>query len=155
MPPEDRIELFHQWATKYFDHGLPIAAETLVYRASPDSPSTLSNMSPAERAESTSDALGMPGGTDTLASKLCIATGMYQLLRTAAFYPDDKDVSSWREVEARVVWCDKSVWMTPWSARGVQEEIEESRRLRRSMRTVSLVCIKGANHFVRPLASSD
>ncbi|KAI0682296.1 Alpha/Beta hydrolase protein [Cerioporus squamosus] len=153
LPPEERIKRFHDWAAAYFPHGDPIEADTLVFHDTLDGPSSLKNMTSREQAESTHEAPGhSPNGSDTLIAKMCATHGLYNELKNATFYPTagkpaDEARDPWRDVELRVVWCDQSLWAIPWVAKGMATELEEAKRTGRDVRRVSLVRLRGGNHF--------
>ena len=157
VPPEERVERFHQWAAAYFPHGDPITADTLVFHDDPDGLSSLKNMTSEEQAESTHETPGhIPDGSDTLTAKLCATYGLYRELKDMAFYPSSRTAADeasdpWRDVEVRVIWCDQSLWAIPWVAKGMATELEEAERTGTPTRRVSLVRVRGGNHFVGAL----
>ncbi len=155
VPSEQRVERFHDWAAAYFPHGDPIEADTLVLRDTPDGPSSLKNMTSQEQEDSTHEPPGqIPDGSDTLTAKLCAIHGLYKELKDAAFYPTAAGTRAgdahdpWRDLELRVVWCDQSLWGIAWAAKGMASELEEAKRTGVDVRRVSLVRLRGGNHFV-------
>ncbi|RPD55341.1 hypothetical protein L226DRAFT_491832 [Lentinus tigrinus ALCF2SS1-7] len=153
VPLEKRAQRFHEWAAAYFPHGDPVEADTLVLYDDPEGSSSLKNMTPEELAESTHEPPGhIPDGSDMLTAKLCATHGLYEELKDAAFHPSSASGEGelrdpWRDVELRVVWCDQSIWGIPWVAKNIAAELEESKRTRTDTSRVSLVRLRGANHF--------
>ncbi|RDX41295.1 hypothetical protein OH76DRAFT_1412218 [Lentinus brumalis] len=153
VPPEERVKRFHDWAAAYFPHGDPIEADTLVLRDTPDGPSSLKNMTAREQEVSTHEPPGqIPDGSDTLTAKLCAIHGLYKELKDAGLYPTAGAVAGpardpWGDVELRVVWCDQSLWGVVWVAKGMATELEEAKRTGVDARRVSLVRLRGGNHF--------
>ena len=109
-------------------------------------------MSAEERTANVCEAPGaIPDGSETLTAKLCAENGIYKDLKEKAFYlpsQTGEDSGRWRDVELRVVWCDRSVWAMVLASRGVEDELAEAARTGRETRKISLVRLRGANHFV-------
>lgn len=151
LSPEASVARAHEWLAAYYTHGDPIEPDTLMLRDTPDQPSTLANMSPEERAESTYEAPGLIGdgpgvGSDLALGKVLANYGLGKRLRESALYLAKDDY--WRDVELRIVWCDRSIWAMPWAARSVAAELEEAKKAGKATRKVSIVRIRGGNHFV-------
>ena len=53
-----------------------------------------------------------------------------------------------RDVEVRVVWCERSVWEMVLAGWNIKTEMEDARLKGRTVRNVSAVCLRGGNHFV-------
>ncbi len=154
IPFAERRDAFHRWVTQYFQHGEPIAAETLALRDGLKEPSsTLDRVSEDELAECLH---GEPGdllsGSDTLTVKLCMVHGVFTSLKDGTFYlppaQDEDGTDGWRDVEVRLMWCDQSIWTMVWGPPGVSKELKEAREAGRSTRNISFVRLRGANHFV-------
>ncbi|KAI0744998.1 hypothetical protein C8Q76DRAFT_605350 [Earliella scabrosa] len=52
-----------------------------------------------------------------------------------------------RDVEVRVVWCERSIWETVLAGWNIKTEMEDARSKGRTVRNVSAVCLRGGNHF--------
>ncbi len=112
-------------------------------------------MTSQEQEESTHEPPGqIPDGSDTLTARMCATHGLYKELKDTGFYPTaNAGVAGpahdpWRDVELRVVWCDHSVWGIAWVVKGMASELEEAKRTGVDVRRVSLVRLRGGNHFV-------
>ena len=154
IPFAGRTEALHQWLTRYYHHGEPIAADTLDFRDGLKEPSsTLDRMSEDELVESVH---GEPGdllsGSDTLTVKMCYVHDLYAPLKDGALYlpptQDENGTDGWRDVEIRLMWCDQSLWSMVWGQLLFAEELKEARATGRSTRKVSFVRLRGANHYV-------
>jgi hypothetical protein len=69
-------------------------------------------------------------------------------LRSRLLYPSDIK-NSWANKEVRYIWCDMSPWVAPWGFWKLQEELEDAKKLGKSFRTISVLRLRGCNHFVR------
>ena len=154
IPFAERTEALHQWLTRYYHHGEPIAADTLDFREGLKEPSsTLDRMSEDELAESVH---GEPGdllaGSDTLTVRMCYVHDLYAPLKDGALYlpiaQDENGTDCWRDVEIRLMWCDQSLWSMVWGQLLFAEELKEARAAGKSTRKVSFVRLRGANHYV-------
>lgn len=55
---------------------------------------------------------------------------------------------AWRNVELRMVWCEKSVMQVPYGMVLLGLELEEARKKGAWLRDVRIVRVKEGNHFV-------
>jgi hypothetical protein len=94
-----------------------------------------------------------PDGTDIFHMAIPIQTGLAAENRHRLFYRDldlsEPGTSHWDTLPIQYLWCDSAAWSTPYSARLMGEELDEAKKdSRRWTRDVSMVPLRGSNHFV-------
>ncbi|RPD78506.1 hypothetical protein L226DRAFT_457815 [Lentinus tigrinus ALCF2SS1-7] len=141
----------YDWVSGYFTHGDTL--ETLsMHTPARDQPPTMARMTTAELARCLHRAPGDEGGSDELLVVGGHRTGAFGDLWQAALELAGPravgDRNDLREVEVRVVWCDRSTWETTHAAWCVAAELEGAREKGRLVRKVTLARVRGANHFV-------
>ncbi|KAI0641977.1 Alpha/Beta hydrolase protein [Trametes meyenii] len=153
---EERGKEFIKWITAYFSHGN--TTETFERRAAAKiPPSTLANISQEEYKATMYPPAGTRGGSDFNLLYGCHALRVYETLRKGAFFLptsgrsvlDGKPLigDDWRDVEVRYAWGDHSVWECPYAARAMRQEIDAARRGGKAVRNVTILRVRGANHF--------
>ncbi len=160
LDPADRTRVFANWVSGYYVHGDTL--NTLERRRPLTSPPpTLFTLTDADRAAALYPAPGDPGGSDALLLVGGIQSGLFAALferalalPTAQAEDNDEDqfTDGWANVEVRNVWCDRSVWEMPWSVWNLRAKLESEKEAGRALRDVTLLRLKGANHFVSPMA---
>ncbi|KAF4981672.1 hypothetical protein FZEAL_2559 [Fusarium zealandicum] len=148
IEPQDRPEAFFKWVSGYYTHDF--ATGTLERRSpSTDVSSTVARMTPEEmQACVHADAAGAEG-TDSKHFALGLATDLHSHLRRRVFFHDNgKDQQDhWDKLPIQYLWCDRSVWETPWGAGKLREELDSSEQAGKKHRDVQIVRFEGANHF--------
>ncbi|TFK94529.1 alpha/beta-hydrolase [Polyporus arcularius HHB13444] len=156
IDPAGRTRVFANWVSGYYVHGDTL--DTLERRTPLTSPPpTLSTLTDADRAAALYPAPGDPGGSDALLLVGGIQSGLFAaLFERALALPtaqadsdgEDQVTDAWANVEVRNVWCDRSVWEMPWSVWNLRAKLESEKKAGRALRDVTLLRLKGANHFV-------
>ena len=147
------MEERYDWISGYFTHGDTV--DTLsMYTPAEDRPATSDRMTTAELAHSLYRTPGEEGGSDELLMIGGYRTGAFRDLWKAALeLAPTGGGNDLRDVEVRVVWCDRSVWETTHAAWTVAAELEGAREKGRAVRRVQLTRVRGGNHFVSALES--
>ena len=111
-------------------------------------------MSKEQISALTHERAGESDSSDVLTMQMYGRYGLFGRLKDKAFYlgMGHDAAHRWDDVEARVVWCDHSHWPSVWTARTVAAELGEA--LVSWRRRISLVRLRGANHFVSPCVKS-
>ncbi|KAI0712946.1 hypothetical protein C8T65DRAFT_646206 [Cerioporus squamosus] len=124
----------HDWLSGYYTHGSTV--DTLAFRTpARDRPPTIERMTIAERA----NCLYRAG----------VFRDLWQAALELAAVGDGRlRGNDLRDVEVRVMWCDRSVWETTHAAWCVAAELEDAREKGRLVREVHLARVRGGNHFV-------
>ena len=143
-----------EWVSGYFDHGDTVSA--LERRRPMEDPvPSLRNVAPEDLQKMIFPAPGLAGGTDQMLVIGGHSSGFFGELWKQAFEISSTESESgkdeWRDLEFRLVWCDRSVWECVHGAWGVQAEVAEAREKGRLVRDVKFTRIRGGNHFVSPL----
>ncbi|TBU49451.1 hypothetical protein BD309DRAFT_851425 [Dichomitus squalens] len=152
IPAEKRAQLFAEWVTAYFHQGdVPEQYESRRYLASP--PPTFTVMTEEERQSTQHHTPGdSRGGSDHLLMGSGYESGLFASLRKNALRLPPPNAflvgDAWKDVEVRNLWCDHSFWLALWNEVNLRREIEEERRAGISLRPVTFVRVRGANHFV-------
>ena len=145
IPLPERPLAFGRWVSGYFMHGESL--ETLELRTPADEPRpSILNFSPEEFAQVFHPGPAGHEGSDLLLLNAGIATGLNKRMKDEGLYPQGEDV--WRDVEVRYLWCDRSVFEVPVGMWGLRKELEEEKEAGRPVRNVTIVRLRGANHFV-------
>ena len=84
----------------------------------------------------------LPSGSDMLTVKLRSVHELYPPSRTRVFYlpPPDQNkggANGWRDVEVRLMWCDRSIWARVWGPRRIPEELKEAKAAGRLTQNIS------------------
>lgn len=159
------------WITGYYDHSLPPS-----YPSTPLTdpklelsntrlaipPPTITAIPPEELQTVFYAPPAMPDGSDMMLYTAGQQLGLFEDMRRKAIYvtsPEDVTVEGkkWRaSVDVRVIWCDHTVWGMPWGIPKLYREIEDA-KARKELRVgkVSLVRMRGSNHYVRASAYPD
>ncbi|KAL1947095.1 hypothetical protein VTO73DRAFT_14056 [Trametes versicolor] len=156
IQPIERPAAFDQSIGNYFTHGDPWThgGAALEHRSqAPDIVSTTARMSVTELAVCAHPRPAQVGGSDYHLIGVCVEHGTYGALKDGSMYLQDsqEDADAWSAVEVRVVWCDRSPWEMVWAVYLLDEEIKEAWAAGKPLRNISLVRLKGANHFVGAL----
>ena len=151
--PDFDVEERYDWISGYFTHGDTV--DTLsMHTPAADRPATSDRMTTAELANSLYRTPGEEGGSDELLMIGGYRTGAFRDLWKAALeLAPTGGGNDLRDVEVRVVWCDRSVWETTHAAWMVAAELRDAREKGRAVRRVSLTRVRGGNHFVSALNS--
>ncbi|KAI0332745.1 hypothetical protein GY45DRAFT_1344498 [Cubamyces sp. BRFM 1775] len=155
---EERGRVFTNWITSYYSHGETL--DTFERRkALQVPPPTLANMSTEDFHSTVHVPPGVPGGSDWMLLHGCFTFGIYSKLRTGAFalspgqngdHGAARPVGDeWRDVEVRYIWGDHSIWEAPYGAMMMRREIEEAQGEERQLRPLTILRLKGANHFAQ------
>ena len=91
---------------------------------------------------------GSLGGSDQLLTFAGHRARMFGKLWEDAVMLSENACKLWRDVEVRLVWCDRSVWEVVHAAWWVEAQVAEARAKGRQMKNVTTLRIRGANHFV-------
>ena len=142
-----RVSRFHAWVTGYYAHDFGAEVKLSFAGAVGDT---------SVDRELVWDAPGLePDGSDALVAKACERAKVYAPMREMALYEKggsdegQGEDMGWREVELRVVWCERSIWPAVWAGCSFQAEIAEAQRTGKEVRRpVSIARVKDANHFV-------
>lgn len=163
LPEEQRAAAFDAWIGGYYAHGSTL--DSLASTPLADPPSTISTLTPEEKAAMTHPFPGVTG-LDLQVTDLGVRTGLAATLRERALYTsklpgrqEGESVNSvgetgdgpdaWGDVELRMVWCEKSVMQVPCGMMLLGLELEEARKKGAWLRDVRIVRVKEGNHFVR------
>ena len=152
IPAEKVAEPFAMWVTAYFDHGEdPEEYQYQHYLTSP--PPAFTVMNDEERQSTQHHVPGdTRGGSDYLLMLTGYQCGLFATLRKEALRLPPPGASlvgdAWRDVEVRHLWCDRSIWLIRWGEVYMRRELEEERKAGISLRPVTFLRMRGANHFV-------
>ncbi|OSD05350.1 hypothetical protein PYCCODRAFT_1475403 [Trametes coccinea BRFM310] len=150
LEPQERMRVFTQWITSYFSHKHLDSEDGLERRtALRYPPSTFDAMSENDRRSTMHASPGAPGGSDwDLLFGSCLL-GTVRNLRKGALYPPRADAKAedWGNIELRVLWGDRSVWAVPYAITHLRQELAHADREGRDRRPVSVMRLRGANHF--------
>ena len=146
--------MFLRWVSGYYAHGDTV--ETLAQRDALSEPRpSIENMSPEDLIQNVYEEGAKPDHMDLLLVRIGNKQGTFERLRAAALFPSQATASDreWGEIEFRFIWCDHAVWSLVWSAWTFKAEMAEKAKEgkdseKKRMRKSSMVCIRGANHFV-------
>ncbi|RDX48063.1 hypothetical protein OH76DRAFT_696785 [Lentinus brumalis] len=142
----------HDWVSGYYTHGSTL--ETLALRTpARDRLPTIERMTIGQRTSCLYFPPGEEGGSDQLLMIGGHRAGVFGDLWQAALAlapigNGNGNRNDLRDVEVRVMWCDRSVWETTHAAWCVAAELEDAREKGRLVRDVQLARVRGANHFV-------
>lgn len=150
ISPDETTVAFAYWVSGYYSHG---DTSDKLERRTPlsDPPPTITTMTPEERANV------IPSECDSLLLQAGLRSGLFGQLRESALFLsppkngselEERERDEWRAVEVRHVWCDQSVWELPYAAWALRAELDEAKLAGRLMRNVTIVRLKGGNHFV-------
>ena len=164
LPEEQRAAAFDAWIGGYYAHGSTL--DSLASTPLADPPSTVTTLTPEEKAAMTHPFPDVTG-LDLQVMELGVRTGLAATLRERALHttklPGRQEGESansvgetekvdgpdaWRDVELRVVWCEKSVMQVPYGMMLLGLELEEARKKGAWLRDVRIVRVKEGNHFV-------
>ena len=81
---------------------------------------------------------------------MCTVHGVFGQLKDGTFYLNHGGDArkKWDEVEVRIVWCEKSIWLSAWVWATTTAELDEAKASGKETRNINLVRVRGANHFV-------
>ncbi len=164
LPEEQRAAAFDAWISGYYAHGGTL--DSLGETPLADPPSTISTLSGEEKAAMT---YPRPDVTDFDLRTMDVGnrTGLIASLREGSLYLQGKGrlggevacangvlgtgngPDGWRDLEVRVVWCEKSVMEVAYGMMLLEWELADARRKGAWIRNVSVVRVKEGNHFVR------
>ncbi|KAF5009713.1 hypothetical protein FDECE_4059 [Fusarium decemcellulare] len=150
IPPEDRAEVFSRWVSAYYTHELPTEHSDGLERRIPaqDQLPTIDTAT-KEQIEGFFDSkVAGFEGSDILYAGLGLSTGLNAELRDRVFcLPRKSTPSFWETLPIVYLCCDRSVYEMPWAALSIQNQLKEAEQLGHKMRNISIVTMKGANHF--------
>lgn len=163
LAPGEHGKVFFRWVSGYYAHGDTL--ETLAQRdALSDPRPSIENMSPDDLIQNIYEEGAQPDHMDSILARSCSKQGTFERLREAALFPSQATASDreWGEIEFRFTWCDRAVWLLVWSAWAFKadvaknaKEAKDSDSEKKQMRKTSMVCIRGANHFVSDCMTCD
>ena len=143
IPLNDKPAAFTSWASGYY---APISSTSHI------TPDALCNRT--EEGTPTVHALSSTDFTRIVQSDVVFRSGGL-ILQTSpeiharhtrcAFLDADAVLP---DVEIVALWCDRSMWMTVWGARALEELLREEPGAGKRKRPTSLVKLENANHFV-------
>ncbi|KAF9484545.1 alpha/beta-hydrolase [Pholiota conissans] len=148
IAPDERPKRFLTWVSGYYDHGETVFL--LEQRtASADPRPTVLAMSPEDIEYGMDIRPTLPGGSDSIMLNEGIKHGLFATLREEAIYIGKypRRGREWNDIGLKYLWCDHSIWEMPYGALTFQGEIDDAKKMGRAMREVSVVRLKGANHF--------
>ena len=144
---EENPEAVSDWVGGYFSHGDNVDA--LARSAHDHEPApTLRTMNAEERTRTVYPPPGTLGGSDQLLTFAGHRARMFAKLWEDAVTLPENACKLRKEVEVRLVWCDRSVWEVVHAAWWVEAQVAEARAKGRRMKNVTTLRIRGANHFV-------
>ncbi|KAB5575365.1 Alpha/Beta hydrolase protein [Coniochaeta sp. 2T2.1] len=148
IPPAERPTRFAEWVSGYFTHG---NTEELLETRTPDTdrtPTILTMTQDEIRAFFSPGPAGY-GGSDHALLFLGLTSGANAHMLERTVYPETSTPSQtqWSSVPLHYIWCNRSDYEMPWASWRLQEYIEKGGSSGRPMRTVSITCLEGANHF--------
>ncbi|OSC96865.1 hypothetical protein PYCCODRAFT_1399794 [Trametes coccinea BRFM310] len=148
----ERLARFAVWVTGYYAHGDVWADgdKALEYRNALSDPApTASRMTPEDLAETTSQEPQQPGGSEPLIAQVGVQKRGWLAMKDEGMYLQKpvEGASDWAHVEVVLLYCDMSIWETPWGTKVLLEELEEATKAGKSVRNVKAVRFRGANHF--------
>ncbi|KAJ3540882.1 hypothetical protein NM208_g4854 [Fusarium decemcellulare] len=150
IPPEDRAEAFSRWVSGYYTHGPPTEHDDGLERRIPaqDRRSTIDTTTKEQIEGFFDSTVAGFEGSDILHAGLGLSTGLNAELCDRVFYlPQDSTRGFWETLQIVYLCCDRSVYEMPWAALSIQNQLKEAEQLGRKMRNISIVIMKGANHF--------
>ncbi|KAI0350957.1 hypothetical protein OH77DRAFT_1412060 [Trametes cingulata] len=150
IPEAERERAFTNWVSGYYVHGdTPDTLERKTPLREP--PPTLSTLTPEEVGRMLYLPPGAPGGSDAILVEMGIKLGLFESMREGALYMrrGEDTGDGWKDVEVRYVSCERSVWEMPWGTLLLKKELEEAKAKGLPVRSVKMVFVKGANHFVQ------
>jgi hypothetical protein len=110
---------------------------------------TLEQLTPEQTQSCFSADVASPGGSDFMMLDLGIKTGLNDDMRVKALdLPDGVGNSAWANIPLRYLWCSRSGYEIPWGMKCLSKEVNEAKASSRRLRSISIVCLPGANHFV-------
>ncbi|TBU30271.1 hypothetical protein BD311DRAFT_755099 [Dichomitus squalens] len=139
------------WVSGYFDHGPTV--DTLERRIPSTSPTpTLRAIPLEELPRMVHPPPGQDGGSDHFlvvnGHRVGFFRGFWQdALRVSPESTEDAS-EEWRDVEVRLVYCDRSTWECVHAAWHTEIEQEEAQKTGLPIRKLFLTRIRGGNHFV-------
>lgn len=151
IPPEERASAFAKWVSGYYTHEPRLETfEKHTPAAMP--PPTISTMKLEETRECFETGPSRPGGSDHAILWLGIASGVNKRMRELAFYSHHASLNAetdpWTAIPLRYLGCECSVYEIPWGTKCLRAEIEERKESGCDMRSIHVVTLPGANHFV-------
>ncbi|CDO68845.1 hypothetical protein BN946_scf184805.g54 [Trametes cinnabarina] len=147
---EEKAHALMKWLTSYFSHADLDNPDALERRKALRHPSSaLARMSNEEGECIMHVPPGSPGGSDWTLLFGCYIYGVFPRLRKRALYPavaDDMG-EDWSNIELRHIWGDCTVWEVPYGVIQLRQELAKAEGEGRSVRPVTMVRLRGANHF--------
>ena len=124
-------------------------------------PPTITKMSQGELDLHLYTPPGSPDGCDAILVIFGVKYKIFERLRKAALFPDDKiqvsneqttkqadNTRNWQSITLRWVWCDHSIWEAPHAYWCLKEELQEAQGSGKQARRVDFIRLRGANHYV-------
>lgn len=147
ISPEEGVKRFPIWASGYYKHGETAAElEPRIFLAQPRP--TIETMTLEDIQSAFYPGPGNPGGSDATLMTAGLAHGSLNESRLAAYFPPETSTSEWDNVKLKHIWCDQTVWETPWAKLCVEKEFEEANEAGKRIRPYEIVRMRQANHFV-------
>ncbi|THH32193.1 hypothetical protein EUX98_g1988 [Antrodiella citrinella] len=147
LSPGDRAREFALWVSGYYEHGETSSELNLRHYLSSPHP-TLQTMSPEDVQSALYPGPGEPGGSDFIIMNAGIQHGSHTETRLKAYFLSETSTNKWDNVKLRHVWCDQSVWETPWSKFCLEKEFEDGKKAGKKIRPYEIVRMHKANHFI-------
>lgn len=66
----------------------------------------------------------------------------------AAAEKEGQAAKHWTSLPVRYIFCDHSIWESPWCVTKLNEQMAEERQEGKLTREITIKTLKGANHFV-------
>ncbi|KAL2209198.1 hypothetical protein CC79DRAFT_1367391 [Sarocladium strictum] len=153
IPPEKRYEAFSKWIGSYFDHAS--SPDGLERRKTLEHlPVTKATADPKLNSQVSSPQLTAPGGSDWAHLIIPQMSGVAEEDRNDILFGNVEAAAKegetekyWLSLPVRYVYCDHSIWESPWCVRKLNEQIEAEKERGRVTREVSVKTLEGANHF--------
>ena len=142
---------FSKWVSGYYTHG---DSPELLERRTPatDIRPTIMDISPEELQIMFHPGPTSPGGSDLGLLNGGIITGLNRVMWRRSLYLSGDDTEGTgdelADVELRYLWCDRSVYEMPWGTWALRKELEEAKQNGLPLRKMTIVRLRGANHFV-------
>lgn len=145
IPLEKKTQEFARWAASDYSavpaEAWPITAEIVQQRSvNFDYAPAMHDLPPEEFNRHVEPAIASRPG-----NILLVPFGIHRLNARRAFMGEDQVLP---DVEVLALWCDRSVYISVWGAKVLDELVQEGVREGKHVRSVSISRIPGANHFV-------
>lgn len=174
IPPSEGLAMFPEWVSGFYSHALspsfPASSienskSALKVNSLADPPPTVCTLSHQDIDATVCAGPAVPAGSDGILFEAGQRLGLFEEMRKRAFSMGvgstgidarQKVKKWWKNVEIRVIWCDRSPYSMPWGIRALYNYLEDAKTTGRARDgEVNIVRMKGANHFVSSLISHE